>query len=519
MNTPPALRTTNSSNRADSNIMQSSLFKGMLCTAAFVTLLSLSASTAPAALIFLNIPGIDGGQSLPGFPGSIALQSLEMTPGHFTVVKSVDSASPALFNAVASGTIFPSVSTLLYNSAPTNSPDAILILQDVLATSASSNGGGLEQVAFAASNLGSMFLELPGITGESSTPGHGGVMQIDFFSLTANQFSIHKAIDSATPQILSAVANGTTFATGSILFYNTAIPSGTPASIFTFGNVLGTSSQTVGTSEQDTFAFATVAKTAPTGVLGNISTRSLVGIDQNVLIAGFIVDGTGAKELVLRVLGPTLGQFGITGFLQNPTLELHDSTGSVIASNDDWEQAANAQSIPANLQPPDNREAALFVNLSAGSYTAIVRGANNSLGVALAEVYDLATGATSHLSNISTRGLVQTGANVMIAGVIIQSDTENVLVRALGPTLANFGVTNPLADPTLELRDVNGTLITSNDDWKSTQQTEISATGKAPPNKLESALLRTLAPGNYTAIVRGVNNGTGVALVEVYALP
>jgi type VI protein secretion system component Hcp len=436
-------------------------------------------------------------------------------PGQLTVTKSLDSASPALFNAVATGTIFPSVSALLYNSAPTSSPGAILTLQNVIATSASSGGGGLEQVGFAASNLGSMFLELPGITGESSTPGHVGVMQIDSFSLATGQFSIHKAIDSATPQILSAVANGTTFATGSILFYNTAIPGGTPASIFTFGNILGTSSQISGTSEQDTFAFVTV----PAGVLGNISTRSLVGIDQNVLIAGFIVDGTGPKQLVLRALGPTLGQFGITGFLQNPTLELHDSTGSVIASNDDWAQAANAQSIPPNLQPPDNHEAALLLNLIPGSYTAIVRGANNTTGVALVEVYDIGTGATSHLSNISTRGLVQTGANVMIAGVIIQSNAENVLVRALGPTLSNFGVTNALADPTLELRDVNGTLITSNDDWKSTQQTEISATGKAPPNKLESAVLRALAPGNYTAIVSGISDGTGVALVEVYELP
>jgi type VI protein secretion system component Hcp len=518
MKTPTWPRETDASNLTDFKVTQSSLLNRILRGAAFLTLLSLSPLAAPAALIFLNIPGIDGGQSTPGFSGAIAVQSLDIMPGQFTIIKTVDSASPGLFNAVVNGTVFPSAYALLYNSAPTGSPDATLTLQNVVATSATSSGGALEQVGFVATNLGSVFLELPGITGESSTPGHAGVMQIDSFSLTANQFSIFKVADSASPQILSAVATGTTFGTASILFYSTAIPTGSPASVFTFGDIVGTSHLILngGTREQDTFSFGTVTRTA--GVLENISTRSLVGIGQNVTIAGFIIDGTGPKQLVLRALGPTLAQFGIAGFLQDPTLELHNSAGMVIASNDDWAQAANAQSIPANLQPSDNHEAALLVNLTPGAYTAIVRGVNNSTGVALVEAYDIAAGSTSRLSNISTRGFVQTGGNVMIAGVIIQSNTENVLVRALGPTLTSFGITNALANPTLELRDANGTFLTANDNWKSTQQAEISATGKAPPNDLESAIARTLAPGNYTAIVRGVNNTTGVALVEVYAL-
>jgi hypothetical protein len=340
-------------------------------------------------------------------------------------------------------------------------------------------------------------------------------MQINLFSLTASQFAIVKAIDSASPQILSAVANGTTFPTGNILFYSTGIPNVAPASAFTFGNIVGTSSS-IGTTEQDTFSFSTVTRTA--AVLGNISTRSLVGFGQDVLITGFIIDGTGPKQLVLRALGPTLAQFGLAGFLQNPTLELHNSAGTVIASNDDWAQAANSQSIPVSLRPPDNDEPALLVNLVPGAYTAIVRGVNNTTGIALAEAYDLEAGSTSHLSNISTRAFVQTGGNVMIAGVIVQSNAENVLVRALGPTLAIFGITNALANPILELRDANAALLGVNDNWKSTQQAEISATGKAPPNDFESAIVRTLAPGNYTAIVRGVNNTTGVGLVEVYAL-
>jgi hypothetical protein len=203
--------------------------------------------------------------------------------------------------------------------------------------------------------------------------------------------------------------------------------------------------------------------------------------------------------------------------MQDTTLELHNSSGAVLVSNDDWQDASNAESIPPNLQPPDDLESAILTTLNPGAYTAIVRGFHNSTGTALVEVYDTAVGSTE-LSNISTRGFVQTGNNVMIAGVIVQFHNKGVIVRALGPTLTAFGVSNALADPTLELRDVNGTLLASNDDWKDTQQSEISATGKAPPNELESAIVGTLLPGNYTAIVRGFNNTIGNALIEVYAL-
>ena len=253
-------------------------------------------------------------------------------------------------------------------------------------------------------------------------------------------------------------------------------------------------------------------------MLGNISTRLGVGTNEDVLIGGFIIGGNGLKQLVLRALGPTLTQFGVNGVLQNPALELHNSAGGLITSNDDWAQASNAQSIPANLRPPNSLESAILTGLDPGSYTAIVRGINNTTGVALLELYDIDPTASSHLANISTRGLVQTDSNVMIAGLIVQSNSEEVIVRALGPTLSQFGVANALADPTLELRDTNGTLIASNNNWKDTQQSDIQASGYAPLNDLESALIRTLAPANYTAIVRGVNGTTGVALVEVYAL-
>jgi hypothetical protein len=252
--------------------------------------------------------------------------------------------------------------------------------------------------------------------------------------------------------------------------------------------------------------------------LSNISTRAVVQIDNDVLVGGFIVSGTGAKQLLLRALGPTLSLFGVTGALLDPVLELRNSTGALVASNDNWETAANAQSIPENLRPPSAQESAILVTLDPGSYTAIVRGVNNTTGSALVEAYDLDTSATSRLTNISTRGLVLTDSNVMIAGVIVQTSSEKVIVRALGPTLASFGITNSLANPALELHDTNGSLLAANDNWKTKQQTEIIASGHAPSNDLESAIVSTLAPGNYTAIVRGVNSMTGVAPVEVYAL-
>jgi plastocyanin len=258
---------------------------------------------------------------------------------------------------------------------------------------------------------------------------------------------------------------------------------------------------------------------AASSKLSNISTRALVQTGNNVLISGFIISGSGNKSILLRALGPTLTSFGVANALSNPVLQLNNGTGGVITSNDNWGNAANAQSIPANLRPPNSLESAILTSLAPGNYTAVISGVNGTTGVALAEVYDLDTTAGAILSNVSTRGFVGTGSEVMIGGFIIQgSATQKVLVRGLGPTLTGFGVIGALADPTLELRDVNGNLIDSNDNWKSTNQTAIMATGLQPPNDLESAILRTLNAGNYTAIVRGVNSTTGVALVEVYAL-
>ena len=271
--------------------------------------------------------------------------------------------------------------------------------------------------------------------------------------------------------------------------------------------------------------------------LTNISTRAFVQTGDNVMIGGFIVQGN--ERVIIRAIGPELTEYGVPNPLANPTLELHDATGALIASNDNWMTTIiggiifgdQVQDIrDSGYAPTDPTEAAIIAILPSGNYTAIVRGVRSTTGVALAEVYDLHDGNhnTSVLSNISTRSFVQRGDNVMIGGFIIEgSGRKRVIARAVGPGLTQYGVPNPLADPTLELHDSTGALIASNDNWQHTiiggiiindQVAAIRASGHAPGDPRESAIIATLPPGRYTAIVRGVNATTGVGLVEVYDL-
>lgn len=246
----------------------------------------------------------------------------------------------------------------------------------------------------------------------------------------------------------------------------------------------------------------------------NISTRLKVETGDNALIGGFIVTGTTPKRVILRAIGPSLP---VSGALANPRLELYNGAGQSVAANDNWQDAPNRQEIiDSALQPSHDLEAAILTAVAPGNHTAIVRGVNDSTGVALVEVYDLEAGSGSRLGNISTRGFVQTGDNVLIGGVILAGqDARRVIVRAIGPSLPLSGA---LADPTLELRDANGVLLDSNDNWRTTQEAEIIGTGLPPSHNSESAIVRTLPPAQYTAIVRGQNEATGIALVEAYAL-
>ena len=208
------------------------------------------------------------------------------------------------------------------------------------------------------------------------------------------------------------------------------------------------------------------------------------------------------------------------GRLQNPTLELYDKDGLLVASNDNWQDSPQQAEIQASgFAPEDERESVILTELPSGAHTAVLRGANASTGIALVEVYDLNSDSNSDLANISTRAAVETSDNILIGGFIVQGDTpQRMVIRALGPSLTGRGVSNALQNPTLELRDGNGQLLTSNDDWKDSQETEIRAAGLAPSDDRESAIVRTLGAGVYTAIVRGSNDTTGIGLVEAYNL-
>lgn len=276
----------------------------------------------------------------------------------------------------------------------------------------------------------------------------------------------------------------------------------------------------------------TPVPTVPPGKLLNISTRVQVQTGEKVLIGGFIITGgSSIKKVILRAIGPSLAGRNppVPGVLADPSLELHLPDGTIV-SNNNWRVRQEEQIVASGVAPTNDLEAAIVADLApvdpsipgSGLYTAVVNGNDGGSGVALVEVYDLDDPATSlsQLVNISSRGFVGTSDNVMIGGIIIGADDQDgpVLTRALGPSLASASITDPLADPTLELRDANGALIDSNDDWAETNKAAIQATQLAPAKDAESAILATLPPGSYTAIVQGNGGGSGVGLVEFYRL-
>jgi hypothetical protein len=264
-------------------------------------------------------------------------------------------------------------------------------------------------------------------------------------------------------------------------------------------------------------AATTVAQTV------NLSARADVQTGDNLLIGGFIITGNAPKHVIVRALGPSpkVNWQPLPGAMQDPTLELHGPCAFGTITNDNWRDSQEAAQIEATgLAPTDDRESAIDATLAPGAYTAVLRGKNNTTGIAVVEVYDLDTAAASKLANLSTRAFVETGDRVVIAGFVLgnNSGDDNVAVRGLGPSLSAFGVANPLQDPALELHDENGVVLISNNDWQDdpVQAAQIIAAGLAPSNTKESAIAATLPPGSYTAILAGRNNGTGVGLVEIY---
>jgi hypothetical protein len=256
------------------------------------------------------------------------------------------------------------------------------------------------------------------------------------------------------------------------------------------------------------------AVNAPPAVhLANISTRLAVGTADNVLIAGFIVTGSQPKRIIVRGLGPLLP---VSENLPDPTLELRDSSGGLVASNDNWRDTLEDELKATTIPPINDYDSAIVKSLNPGAYTAVLAGKGGTTGIGLVEVYDLDLTVDSKLANIATRGRVEQGDNVLIGGtIVVGSTTTTVLFRALGPST---GVGNALQDPTLELYNGQGQIVAQNDNWRDNQAAEIEATTIPPPDLREAAIVHQLSPGAYTALVRGKNNTTGVALIEAYQI-
>lgn len=327
------------------------------------------------------------------------------------------------------------------------------------------------------------------------TYGSGGKAVLEFDPL-GDDFARGVAVDSAGRAVVAGYADGLVgvarLAGGGALPGPGATPTATPA---------------------PTAPPASTPTPTPNRFV-NISTRLRVETGENVLIGGFIVTGSTEKRIIIRALGPSLP---VQGALANPVLELFDGNGQFVASNDNWQEAANKQEIiDSTIAPPNEFESAILRDVAPGAYTAVVRDAADGAGVGLVEIYDLGPAQDAKLANISTRGRVLTGESVMIGGLILSgSSPQSVILRAIGPSLP---VNGRLEDPLLELFDGNGSLLGSNNNWKESQESEIEVTTIPPSNDLESAIVTSLPPGAYTAVVRGVNDTTGVALIEAYAL-
>ncbi len=253
----------------------------------------------------------------------------------------------------------------------------------------------------------------------------------------------------------------------------------------------------------------------------NLATRVFVDTGERISIAGFIITGTVPKKVLIRGIGPSLAANGVPTPLSNPTLTLNDSTGKVLMANDDWKTSTDAAAIMnTGIAPKNDLESAIIASLPPGNYTASLAGKDGGIGNGLVEVYDLASGSNSTLANVSTRGFVGAGDNAMIGGFIVGSgDNPIVVVRAIGPTLSATGIASPLLDPTVELHDQNGAVLAFNDNWKNGQPQSVIAAQLAPSDDREAVIVAFTPPGNYTAVVRGKADTTGVALVEVYRLP
>lgn len=262
-----------------------------------------------------------------------------------------------------------------------------------------------------------------------------------------------------------------------------------------------------------------VAAQSSTARLASMSSRALCQTGQAVVVTEFIVQGTGSETFVLRGIGPSLGGLGIPDPLQDPTLRFLNPRGKQLDFNNDWmENPDKDEIINVGLAPSNNLESAIIDAVTVGSYTSVLQGLHHGEGVALSEIFDLLDGGLK-ISAVGTRAFVGTGDDVLISGIVITgSEPLPVLIRVLGPSLADAGLTGVLPDPFLELHSASGELIFQNNNWKDTQEFEIEGTGLAPSNDLESAALVTLDPGAYTVVASGIRGTTGIGFVQYYSL-
>ena len=459
-----------------------------------------------------SVRGMAGGPPLGANGGGIC------NKGALTVVNSTISGNDASFKATAGGIANVSGRAILKNATISNN-------------SSDFGGGSLASYTSAeteilnsivASNLGNPETD---VTGRIHSLGHNliGRSRATIVEATGDQIgTVENPLDAKLGPLQD---NGGPTATHALLTGSTAIDKGKNA------DGLPTDQRGPGFSRRfddpananahggdgtDIGAFEVQTSTEQPSNFANISTRVRIGTGDNVLIGGFIIGGTQTKKVLIRAIGPSLPG---SEHLEDPTLELFGPSG-LIDANDNWVDSSDRQKIEATTIPPGrDLESAIIAELPAhrSGYTAVVRGLNETTGVGLVEIYDLDASVNSTLANISTRSFVQTDDNVMIGGIIVRGQTPSrVIVRALGPSL---GMSEALADPTLELRDQNGGLLQFNDNWRSDQEAEIVATAVQPSSDLEPAIVRNLAPANYTAIVRGVSQSTGIAVVEAYDLP
>jgi pimeloyl-ACP methyl ester carboxylesterase len=370
------------------------------------------------------------------------------------------------------------------------------------------SGGYINTVANLGANVSGQTIKLRFRIGTDEAVGMPG-WRVDTISIVDGLCPSPTPTSSPTP---TATATATATPTSSPTPTATATATATPTT---------TATPTATATATSTIAPTPTPGTIPLGKLLNISTRLRVQTGENLLIGGFIITGIQPKTVIVRGIGPSLTQLGISDALADPVIELHGSSGALLATNDNWNDAANRQQIiDSGLAPTNNSESAFWGIINPGAYTVILAGTNGGTGVGLVEVWDLDQAVDSKLGNISTRGFVDTGDNVMIGGIIVGpsgAGNSKMVVRAIGPSLSNSGIQNPLADPTLELHNGNGTMLASNDNWiDAPNRQEVIDLTIPPSNDLESAILMTLSPGAYTAIVRGRNNTTGAGLVEVY---